>query len=401
MNICYFVNQYPKVSHTFIRREILALEKLGAKVTRIAARNNPEELVDATDISELDKTQCIASTNKGKLLSSGFDVFIEKPFLFIKVVATALSLGFYDNCRFIKNLIYLLEACRLLMICRQEDVQHVHAHFGTNSTSVVFMCRLLGGPKYSFTVHGPEEFDKPLQISLSKKIYHSDFVVAITSYCRSQLFRWSAFKHWDKVKEVHCAVDEEMTEKSAMPITASNVFVSIGRLCEQKGQMLMLKALAALKSKGVEFELHLVGDGELRAEVEAFVKQEGLDENVHLLGWQSSEQIVDLLDQSTALLLPSFAEGLPVVIMEAYARSRPVLSTYIAGIPELVDEDSGWLVPAGNVSLLSEKIQSVIDTPISQLELLGRNGREKVVLRHSSDVEAEKLLRFASENFSS
>ncbi len=398
MKICYFVNQYPKVSHTFIRREILALETLGATVTRVAARNNPDELIDPTDLIELKKTQCIASENKSRLVTSGLAMLLLSPLKFLKGFTHALSLGFYDNCRFIPNLIYLLEACTLLKICKKEGVQHVHAHFGTNSTSVVMLCRILGGPKYSFTIHGPEEFDKPIQISLSNKILHADFVVAITSYCRSQLYRWSAFHDWDKIKEVHCAVDDELTEAPSTPISASNSFVTIGRLSEQKGQMLLLQAAKLLKQDGITIKLNIIGDGELRPKIEEFIDEAGLKDDIHLLGWQSTKQIIETLDQSSALLLPSFAEGLPVVIMESYARRKPVLSTYIAGIPELVDEQSGWLVPAGNVEQLANTIKTITQTPTYKLDTLGNEGFKKVMAEHSSLTEAKKLLSHISKN---
>ncbi len=398
MNICYFVNQYPKVSHTFIRREILALETLGASVTRVAARNNPDELIDPTDLKELEKTQCIASENKSRLITSGLAMLLLSPLKFFKGFSHAMSLGFYDNCRFIPNLIYLLEACTLLNICKKEAVQHVHAHFGTNSTSVVMLCRILGGPKYSFTVHGPEEFDKSIQISLSNKILHADFVVAITSYCRSQLFRWSSFQNWDKIKEVHCTIDDELTESPRTTIRTSNSFVTIGRLCEQKGQMLLLQAAKQLKQNGTTIKLNIIGDGELRPKIEEFIAEADLSEDVNLLGWQSTQQIIETLDQSSALLLPSFAEGLPVVIMESYARSKPVLSTYIAGIPELVDEKSGWLVPAGNVEQLANAIKTITQTSTYRLDALGNEGFKKVMAEHSSLTEAKKLLGHISKN---
>lgn len=399
MKICYFVNQYPKVSHTFIRREILALESLGAEVVRISARNNPNEIVDPTDKQELAITECIASQKKIRLITHTIITCLLSPLRFFRALMQSLSLAFYDNNRYVKNIIYLLEACVLLRLCQQHNVEHVHAHFATNSTSVVMLCHLLGGPKYSFTVHGPEEFDKPIQISLGEKIRYSDFVVAITSYCRSQLYRWCDFKDWPKIQEVHCTVDKELTEKPAVPIQTSNAFISIGRLCEQKGQMLMLRAAALLKQEDVDFSIALIGDGELREEIERFIEQENLNNNIQLLGWQSTAQIIETFDRSSVLLLPSFAEGLPVVIMESYARSKPVLSTYIAGIPELVADDSGWLVPAGDIQALAQTMKKIITTPVGDLQELGECGHQKILERHDSLKEAEKLLKYMSKGY--
>ena len=392
MNICYFVNQYPKVSHTFVRREILALEELGAKVTRIAARNNPSELVDSRDLEELEKTRCIAMGNMKGLLLSTIRCFLSNPIAFSKAKIKTLSHGTRDRNRWFHHLIYLCEACQLLEICKKEKIDHVHAHFGTNSTSVAMLCKLLGGPDYSFTVHGPEEYDRPGEISLGEKILYSKFVIAITSFGRSQLFRWCDYSQWHKVREVHCAVDEELLTKEHNAISTNNKFVCIGRLSEQKGQMLLLQALSNLNKKGVKLEVDLIGDGELRGEIESFIEREGLEKVVNMKGWCATEEIVACLDSSAGLLLPSFAEGLPVVIMESYARKRPVLSTYIAGIPELVAEDSGWLVWAGCVEKLEECIESITKLSPAELQKLGDKGYEKVSVRHDSKIEAQKII---------
>ncbi|WP_188149401.1 glycosyltransferase [Teredinibacter waterburyi] len=391
MKICYFVNQYPKVSHTFIRREILALETLGVEVVRIAARNTPAELVDPLDQQEMEKTRCIATGSKAALISSALLVAVSSPLFFFRALIASVKLALNDRNRFVSYCIYLIEACLLQRICKKENIQHIHAHFATNSATVAMLVKLLGGPSYSFTVHGPEEFDKPLQISLSEKISSAAFVVAITSYCTSQLYRWCEFADWNKMLEVHCAVDPELLAKPRLPITSNTHFVSIGRLCEQKGQMLLLAAIAQLKRKGVNIQLDLIGDGELRPEIEAFILANDLSTSVKLLGWQSTAQIVDTLDRSCALLLPSFAEGLPVVIMESYARARPVLSTYIAGIPELIDADNGWLVAAGNVDALAAKIELITETPLDVISNLGSVGFERVSARHNSLTEANKL----------
>ncbi len=392
MKICYFVNQYPKVSHTFIRREILALETLGASVVRIAARNSPEELVDETDKRELAKTRCIAMGNKKSLLKSGFKQLVKDPVGFFKAAIEAIKLGFNDQSRYLYNFVYLLEACELLRICEEQQVDHVHAHFGTNSTSVVMLCRLLGGPKYSFTVHGPEEFDKPIQLSLGKKIENSAFVVAITSFCRSQLMRWCSFEHWKKITIVHCAVDDELLTKPHMPISSTNRFINIGRLSEQKGQLLLVEAMALLKERGVSAHISLIGDGDLRTEIERTIAVHGLEEYVSLLGWRSTAQIIEELDNGSALVLPSFAEGLPVSIMEACARKRPILTTYIAGIPELIDENSGWLIPAGDANAIADAIENITQHSLEQLTALGEYGFQRVSEEHDSVREAQKLL---------
>lgn len=391
MNICYLVNQYPKVSHTFIRREILSLEQLGATVTRVTARRTHEQLVDEVDLAENDITISLIDGNKQGLLRSAALTALKRPVNFIKALITTAKLAYASN-KYVKNLAYLFEACELLRICEEKSIEHIHSHFGTNSTSVALLTRRLGGPTYSFTVHGPEEFDIPLQICLQEKIERAKFVVAITSFCRSQLFRWVSVEHWPKVVEVHCAVDSLMCDNPNQALPESTQLITIGRMCEQKGQMILFQALAELKKQGFTPRLSFVGDGELREELTQFAQQHGIIDQIDFLGWRSSKEIVDLLDASTALVLPSFAEGLPVVIMEAFARARPVITTKIAGIPELVDNQCGWLISAGHVDELVQAMREACESDTASLIQKGLEGNERIKARHNDLTEASRLL---------
>lgn len=220
----------------------------------------------------------------------------------------------------------------------------MHAHFGTNSTEVVMLANVLGGPAYSFTVHGPEEFDKPQFLHMGEKVRRAAFVAAVSSYGRSQLYRWVAHEHWGKVKVVHCGLERGFHDVAPVNVPCAPRLVCVGRLCEQKGQLLLLEAAHRLAAQSIDFELVLAGDGEMREEIGALIARHGLQAQVRITGWISSAQVREEILAARALVLPSFAEGLPVVIMEAMALRRPVLTTYVAGIPELVRPgENGWL----------------------------------------------------------
>jgi len=393
MRIAYFTNQYPKVSHSFIRREILALEKLGHTVKRFALRSDGEELVDPVDRDEFSKTSYVLSESKISIIMACLNVIFKQPLRFLTTLILAIKLGFRSDRGVLRNIAYLLESCVLLKWQRAQDIQHVHAHFGTNSTSVVMFAHLLGGAGYSFTVHGPEEFDKPEFISLAEKIKHSRFVVAISSYGRSQIFRWIPSEQWPKVKIVRCGLDAEfLADKDPTESNLSNQFVCVGRLCEQKGQLLLLESMQVLKEAGVDCHLVLAGDGPMRTEVENRILDYGLTERVTITGWISSAQVKQILIDSRGLVLPSFAEGLPVVIMEALALYRPVITTYVAGIPELVKNDeNGWLIPAGDVAALTNAMKQLFSVDAGKLLAMGRNGHEAVNKQHNIEIEAVKL----------
>lgn len=392
MRIAYFVNQYPKVSHSFIRREIQALEALGNEVSRYSLRGWADDLVDADDLSERGKTSYLLRAGLLGLLLSTLVVLVSAPAAFVRALGLALRTARGSDRPWPFHLIYLAEACRLLRCLRSAPVEHMHAHFGTNSAEVVMLAHALGGPGYSFTVHGPEEFDKPQALHLKEKIEHARFVVAISSYGRSQLFRWVDYSQWGKVKVVHCGLEKAFHSVAPVPVPAAGRLVCIGRLCEQKGQLLLVEAARHLAEKNLDFELVLAGDGEMRPEVERLIALYQLQGKVRITGWISAEQVRDELLAARGMVLASFAEGLPVVIMEAMALRRPVLTTYVAGIPELVQEGvTGWLFPAGSVEALVDAMTKCLESDAASLQAMGDAAYQRVLVRHDIETEAAKL----------
>lgn len=392
LRIAYFINQYPKVSHSFIRREILALERQGFEVQRIALRGWDAEVVDDEDLRERKQTRYVLKSGIGGLLFACMRILITRPVRFFLALRLALKMGIRADRPWPFHLIYLAEACRIVPWLEEFGARHVHAHFGTNSAEVVMLARVLGGPSYSFTVHGPEEFDKPEFLKIGEKVKHAAFVVTISSFGRGQLYRWVDYADWPKVKVVHCGLEQAFHEVPTAPMPLTPRIVCVGRLCKQKGQLLLVDAVSHLACKGIDLELVLAGDGEMRDEIESLIKQRNLQTKVRITGWISSDQVRNEILAARALVLPSFAEGLPVVIMEAMALRRPVLTTYVAGIPELVRPGyDGWLFPAGDVEALAAALDEFLAIPIPTLEKMGELAHVRVLKRHSIDVEAEKL----------
>jgi glycosyltransferase involved in cell wall biosynthesis len=394
MRLAYLVNQYPKVSHSFIRREILALEALGATVLRVAARGWTDELVDPADVAERNRTHYLLRDGAGPLLGALARVFLQAPGRFVRTARNALAMARMAPRPWPVHLVYLAQACHMLELAREEGVDHVHAHFGTNAAEVAMLCGQLGGPTYSFTVHGPEEFDGPASLHLREKVQDAAFVAAVSSFGRSQLYRWIPHGQWDKVQVVRCGLDDDFARATPQPAVGSRMVVCVGRLCEQKGQMLLLAAAREMARRGEDFELVLAGDGEMRPELERLIGEYGLRDRVRITGWVSGEQVRDLLLRARGLVLPSFAEGLPVVIMEAMALGRPVISTLIAGIPELVRQDrEGWLVPAGDCDALVRAWCELNAADGERLQAMGHSARERVLRRHSAEGGARKLMQ--------
>ena len=392
MKIAYLVNQYPKISHSFIRREILALERQGFSVQRLSIRGWADELRDEEDVRERALTRYVL---KKGAIAIGMDVLrmvFKRPGRFLKALALACKIGMRSDRPLPLHLIYLAEACRIVPWMETYGACHLHAHFGTNSSEVAMLANILGGPSYSVTVHGPEEFDKPEFLWLGEKIRRSAFVVAVSSFGRSQLFRWASYADWPKVQVVHCGIDPAFHAVSTRLIPATPRLVCVGRLCEQKGHMLLVSAVQMLVAKGIPVHVVLAGDGELRGAIETLIAQYKLQANISITGWINGDQVREEILSARALVLPSFAEGLPVVIMEAMALRRPVLSTFIGGIPELVRTgETGWLFPAGDVNELAKALESCLAAAPEQLQVMGEAGYQRVLARHAVDTEAAKL----------
>lgn len=392
MTIAYLINQYPKVSHSFIRREIAGVEACGIRVARFSIRSCSTELVDEADKLELEQTRVVLGRGMVGLLFGLLSVAVTKPIRFLQTLWLMLRLGWCSEQGVLRYLAYLAEACVLLRWFLDSGVTHIHAHFGTNSTTVAMLCRALGGPPYSFTVHGPEEFDKVKALALAEKVERAAFVVTVSVFGKSQLYRWCAPKQWAKIHVIHCGVDDGFLAQPPVAVTAEPRLVCVGRLCEQKGQLLLLEAVRQLAAEGLRFKLVLVGDGPLHNEIEAQIARLGLQEHVEITGWASSSEVRQHILASRAMVLPSFAEGLPVVIMEALALGRPVISTYVAGIPELVKPGvCGWLVPPGSVEDLTAAMRAALQLPVEQLKQMGSAGAEQIAQRHDATVEASKL----------
>ena len=393
MRVAYLTTAYPSVSHTFIRRELCELERQTGEVARFAIRDSPYDIVDPDDQREDAKTFRVLKQPVARWARALVGEGLKNPIGAAKAMRKALKMGFRSERGMATHVVYVAEAMVLLEEMKRRGIDHVHVHFGTNPAAVAQLMHEMGGPSYSFTVHGPDELDAPKGFSLGPKIADSAFVVAITDFCAGQLRRWVGHDHWHKIKVVHCTVGDEFFAQARPIDPKSKALVCVGRLSAQKGQLLLVEGFADAIDNGVDAELVLVGDGDMRGEIESYIAKRGVGDRVRITGWISGQEVREELLAARALALPSFAEGLPMVIMEAFALQRPVLTTYIAGIPELVvDGENGWLIASGSADRIREGIERMMKAPIEQLNEMGRKGCEAVKAQHYTPTETSKLV---------
>jgi len=245
-------------------------------------------------------------------------------------------------------------------------------------------CRELGGPPYSYTMHhGAKEILCTGGVGPAEKIMRSRFVSVVSSFGRSEVWNCTEPSYWSKAHLVRCGLDAPFLETPVTPVPAAPRLVCVARISAQKGQVVLVEAAARLKAEGIPFELVFVGDGEMRAVLEASIAEKELGDRVRITGWADGAAVRREILAARAFVLPSFSEGLPVAIMEAYALGRPVVSTYVAGIPELVQPgSSGWLVPAGAVDELVVALRDALAKSPAELSAMAAEGRRRVHDQH-------------------
>ena len=394
LTLGYLTSVYARASDTFIRNEVLELRRRGHVVRTYSIREPEEEQLVSDEIRcERGTTLYILPGHTWGAVLAALRLGLTQP---LRTLA-AFALGWRTGAKGIRarvwQLAYFLEACFLATRLREGGVRHLHVHLEEQPATVGMLASALSGVPYSMAVHGPYIFRAPELWALGEKIARAAFVTCISEFTRSQCMLYAPLGAWSKLHIVRCAPHPSFLEAEPAPFPAERRLVWVGRVCEEKGVPVLIEAAARLAREGLEFELELIGDGPLLAEIRARIGREGLERRVRTLGWAGSDAVRARLAAARVLVQPSFAEGLPVVIMEALALARPVISTYVAGIPELVEPGvDGWLVPAGSVEALATAMRAAIQSSTTELERLGRAGRERVLERHHVRIEVDRLL---------
>ncbi len=388
--IAYLTGEYPRASDTFIQREVAALRKHGHEVETCSIRTTgAEHLVGPEQRDEHARTFKVldAAKNPMRLIRSHLR-WLRTPGRYAK----ALGLAWRTAPKGIKgrlyNLIYFLEAGVLAAHLQDQGVRHLHNHIAKASRTVAMLSEALSGIPYSFTIHGPDIFFEPHHWRIDEKTKRARFVACISDYCRSQLMCFADQSDWDKLHIVHCGIEPDRYGKTWH---SGQRLLFVGRLAAVKGVPILFQAIDKLKGDMPELQLKLIGDGPERTTLESMSKRLGLDDQVEFLGYKNQSEVAEALLQTDLFVLPSFAEGVPVVLMEAMASGVPVITTQIAGIPELVSHgESGWLVPPGDVDALCAALtRAFIDPP--ERQAMGEEGRETVEAHFNTHKEAAWL----------
>jgi glycosyltransferase involved in cell wall biosynthesis len=361
-NIAYLCSEFPALSHTFISREVAILEKSGFDI-RYASINPTRNLekMDADDQARAAATYVLKATPKGRMLRAFLACLLRLP-RFLSTLGFALKLaGFGGPRQPAKALAYFLQAILLHRWARGQGLKHVHVHFANPAATVALIACRFGGLEFSLSVHGPDEFYEVERNNLREKIQAAVFVRCISHFCRSQLMRLSPSDQWGKFHIVRCGLlPGEIAPRPAATGPRRRI-LCVGRLCPSKGQAILIQAAGLLKDRGADFQLLLLGGGEDLEAIQGLVATRGLADRVTVAGPVGHARVRQELEAADLFVLPSFAEGIPIALMEAMAAGVPVLSTMIAGIPELIQPGvNGFLVPASDAEGLAEAIAGIL-----------------------------------------
>lgn len=393
MRIAYFTNIYARASDTFIRNEVLELRARGHVVETFSIRRAAADAAVSAEVAAEQASTCyILSVPKARLAVTITRTLVMHPGRSLRALTLAMRTSPAGVRARAMHLFYWLEALFLASRLRARGIELLHNHIAENSATVAMLAAQVAQVPFSMTVHGPGIFFHPRHWALGEKIARAAFTACITEFCKSQCMLHSDMRHWDRLAVVRCGVGRQFEKLAQVPVPQAPRLLFVGRLCEEKGLPLLLEAVARLLQAGVRCELAIVGDGPLKAYVERFITERKLAGTVELLGWRDSAGVAQELNGSRALVLPSFAEGLPVVIMEAMAMGRPVVTTAIAGIPELVVHGhNGWMVPAGAVDALCDALREVVQADPTRLDAMGQAGMRTVRVQHAVATEVAKL----------
>lgn len=390
--IAYLTGEYPAVSHTFILREVLALRALGLDVLTCSIRRTGPQHHRGPDEQEAARTTfhvLDAAKNPAALLSAlGWS--LGRPGRLGRALRLALATRPAGIKATVWQIFYLVEAMVLAHHLCRNGVTRIHNHFAMASSSVAMLASELSGIPYSFTLHGPADFLETRRWRLDEKIARAGFVACISQFSRSQGMLFSDPAHWPRLHIVHCGVvPGRYGRDPGRPAGRHVLFV--GRLAAAKGVPILLDTFARLRARFADARLTLIGDGPDRARLEARAAALGLGDAVTFTGYLNQDEVAAHLAQGDLFVLPSFAEGVPVVLMEAMATGLPVLATRIAGIPELVEDGlSGRIVAPGDSDAFADAMIALLDDPV-QARVMGQAGRATIAKDFDAGTEAEKL----------
>jgi glycosyltransferase involved in cell wall biosynthesis len=391
--LTYLISRYPAITHTFILREVVQLRQSGLALRTISLQSPDRCAGGHTEIekAEIASTFYVQARALHRILGDHLRLLICRPFSYLYGLLFTLRLNGGDLGNLARNLVCFVEAVIVGEWIRHNGGEHIHVHFANAGSAVALIASKMYPVDFSITVHGYDEFYGERLYRLREKIAGAKFLRCISHFCRSQLMKASPMEEWHKFEVCRLGVDPDHFLPRQSPVGPDFTIVHVGRLTAVKGAPILVDAVAALLRQGRRIHLNLVGDGADRAAVERRVAEYGIASYVTFHGSVNQDHIRELLGQANAFVLPSFAEGVPVALMEAMSMEIPCVTTPVGGIFELITSGiDGILVPASDAESLAHALKVLMDDPEYGARL-GKAGRRKVLESFNLALNIERL----------
>lgn len=392
------VSRFPKLTETFILQELRGLQARGLPIELFAiVHEAPEQL--QPEAVDLDRRAHYLHFKDRSLWAAQWWWLRRAPRAYLSAWWMALSTSRGDRDALVRAAPTMVLAAAMARRMVELGVQRVHAHWATYPTLAALVIRRLSGLPFSFTCHAHDIFVQ--RSGLPAKMAAADLVLSCTSHGRDVITAQCGPDAGAKVRVVHHGVDLLRFTPTPLPDASGRPFrlLCVASLQAYKGHRHLLDAVALLRDRGVEVTLDLVGEGELRAEIEAQVAHLGLGDRVQLLGRCPSDEVRQRLRDADASVLASvqledgWMDGIPNVLVEAMASGRPVVSTRLAGIAELVHDDvNGLLARPGDALDLARAIERLVGD-VELRRRLADAGRSTVERDHDAERNLDEVYR--------
>jgi colanic acid/amylovoran biosynthesis glycosyltransferase len=395
LHVGYLVSQYPARSHTFIRREIEGLRARGARIDVFTIRLPAlAELLDDKDREEYRTTEAILPASFAKVLRSQIEA-LQEPSRYRTAFNAALAHRLPGARNALWSAFYFAEGAALAQRLKRRGVRHLHVHFANSGAYVGRIAARLAGIRWSMTLHGASDFEYPNGPLLPEKVLDAAFTVCISQYGASQVMRMLDPAEWHRLIVSRCAIDWSRLPTPTPRSHGSDEtrVICVGRLSAEKGQLGLVEAFAKAHAEDARLRLTLVGDGPTRARVSARIAELGVGHLVEMTGALPEAETLKRIADSDMLVLASFMEGIPLVLIEAMSLRVPVIAPRVAGIPELVEDfQTGLMFHPGDWSDLAKKLCGLASDTSLRAHLI-ENGQQKVRAEFSHPRALDPLAR--------
>jgi glycosyltransferase involved in cell wall biosynthesis len=393
LRLAYLTSQYPATSHTFISREIAALRRLGVDLDTFSIRPPSDaELKDTAVREEAAATFTVLKQPVTAFAAAHLGTLASRPAAYLRTLGQALRHRPPGLRAFVLSLAHFAEAVLLTRELCRRNISRLHNHFANSGATVGYLATQLADMPWSFTLHGISETDYPAGLLLGRKIEAADFVACVSYFGRAQAMRVVAPEHWNKIQVVRCGLQLGWLPQHAAGGGVKQV-IAVGRLSPEKGHAGLIEAFASVVRDEPELQLVIVGDGPEGDRLRELSQRLELQSNVTFAGRCGEEETLERIAKADVLVLASFMEGLPIVLMEAMAMGTAVIASRIAGIPELVkDGENGLLFTPSDWDGLAACLQRIVSDD-SLRERLATNARAAVAADFDVDRSAAQLRR--------